>query len=223
MFTPFDLNAFLAGGTYFEYAGSLTAPPCAEVATWLVRREPIIASDAQVAMLHNHIMEMTALFGNNRATMPLNGRPVAVRMAVRDMPPPAAPKVHLPVGPNPATDRSFRAMKWAKDALKIAKASTDYIRDLDIRLRNAAEAHAEALAPDLMHARAMAATSPPPVHNVGPIDMAKTAATMAGALATAARNAIAQAAGALTIEAKQAAAVQAAAAANSVPIATVAP
>merc|ERR1719217_1935911 len=223
MFTPFNLNSLLEGGTYFEYAGSLTAPPCAEVATWMVRREAIMASDMQVAYLHDKIMEMTALFVNNRATMPLNGRPVAVRMAVRDMPPPSAPSVHLPVGPNPAQDRSFRAMKWAKDALKIAKASTDYIRDLDIRLRNAAEAHAEALAPDLMHARAMAATSPPPVHNVGPIDMAKTAATMAGALATAAQNAIAQAAGALTIEAKQAAAVQAAAAANSIPVATVAP
>merc|ERR1719217_444440 len=182
-----------------------------------------MASDMQVAYLHDKIMEMTALFGNNRATMPLNGRPVAVRMAVRDSPPPAAPKPPPISGPNPATDRSFRAMKWAKDALKIAKASTDYIRDLDIRLRNAAEAHAEALAPDLMHARAMAATPPPPTHNVGPIDMAKTAAAMAGALATAAQNAIAQAAGALTIEAKQAAAVQAAAAANSVPIATVAP
>merc|ERR1719421_2057490 len=137
---------------------------------------------------------MTAMFGNNRATMPLNGRPMAVRAAVRDRPPPSPPEPQIPAGPNPHTDRSFRAMKWAKDALKIAKASTDYIRDLDIRLRNAAEAHAEALAPDLMHARAMAATSPPPTHNVGPIDMAKTAAAMAGALATAAQNAIAQAA-----------------------------
>merc|ERR1719487_1680462 len=57
MFTPFDLNSLIAGGTYFEYAGSLTAPPCAEVATWLVRREPLLASDQQVAMLHNNIME----------------------------------------------------------------------------------------------------------------------------------------------------------------------
>merc|ERR1719158_459319 len=132
--------------------------------------------------------------------MPVNGRPMAVRAAQRDIPPPAAPLPPMPAGPNPHTDRSFRAMKWAKDALKIAKASTDYIRDLDMRLRNAAEAHANALAPDLMHARAMAGTPPPPVHPVGPIDMAKTAATMAGALATAAQNAIAQAAGALTIE-----------------------
>merc|ERR550537_38053 len=142
-------------------------------------------------MIHDKIMETTALFGNNRATMPLNGRPVAVRMAVRDMPPPKAPPVHLPVGPNPATDRSFRAMKWAKDALKIAKASTDYIRDLDIRLRNAAEAHAQALAPDLMHARAMRNTPAPPVVQTTPIDMAKTATAMAGALATAAQGAIA--------------------------------
>merc|ERR1719454_1701609 len=115
--------------------------------------------------------------------MPLNGRPVAVRMAVQDTPPPAAPLPPTVQGPNPATDRSFRAMKWAKDALKIAKASTDYIRDLDVRLRNAAEAHANALAPDLMHARAMAGTTPPPVVQVTPIDMAKTSESMANALA----------------------------------------
>jgi len=223
IFDPFDLGMLLQGGTYFEYAGSLTAPPCAEVATWMVRREPIMASDQQVAYLHNKIMEMTALFGNNRATMPLNGRPVAVRMAVQDTPPPAAPKPPMPSGPNPATDRSFRAMKWAKDALKIAKASTDYIRDLDIRLRNAAEAHANALAPDIMHARAMAGTPPPPMHPVGPIDMAKTATSMANALAKQAAAAINNAAQQLTVEAKQAAAVQAAAAANAMPMVTLAP
>lgn len=223
IFTPFDLNHLLTGGTYFEYAGSLTAPPCAEVVTWMVRREPVLASDVQVAYLHNKIMEMTALFGNNRATMPLNGRPVAVRMAVRDMPPPKAPLPVMPSGPNPHTDRSFRAMKWAKDALKIAKASTDYIRDLDIRLRNAAEAHANALAPDLMHARAMANTPPPPAHDIGPIDMAKTATAMANKLAISAQTAIASAAQQLTVEAQQAAAVQAAAAASMVPIATIAP
>jgi carbonic anhydrase len=224
IFDPFDLNLLLQQGTYFEYAGSLTAPPCAEVATWMVRREPVMVSDQQVAYLHNKIMEMTALFGNNRATMPLNGRPTAVRMAVRDAPPPTAPLPPMPSGPNPATDRSFRAMKWAKDALKIAKASTDYIRDLDVRLRNAAEAHANALAPDLMHARLMAGTTPPPpMHPVGPIDMAKTAESMANALAKQAAFAINTAAQQLTIEAKQAAAVQAAAAANAMPMATIAP
>jgi len=223
IFEPFDLNMLLKDGTYFEYAGSLSAPPCAEVATWMVRREPVMGSDQQVAMLHNKIMEMTALFGNNRATMPLNGRPVAVRAAVRDMPPPAAPKPQMPSGPNPATDRSYRAMKWAKDALKIAKASTDYIRDLDIRLRNAAEAHANALAPDLMHARDMALTTPPPVVQVTPIDMAKTSESMANALAKQAAAAINTAAQQLTVEAKQAAAVQAAAAANAFSAATVAP
>jgi hypothetical protein len=222
-FTPFDLNELLKDGTYFEYAGSLTAPPCAEVATWMVRREAVKASDMQVKYIHDKVMEMTALFGNFRATMPLNGRPVSVRAAVRDMPPPKAPVPPLPAGPNPQTDRSFRAMKWAKDALKIAKASTDYIRDLDIRLRNAAEAHANALAPDLMHARAMANTPPPQSHASGPIDMAKTATAMANTLATAAQNAINVAAQTLTAEAKQAAAVQAAAAANSVPVVTLAP
>ena len=36
------------GGTFLEYAGSLTAPPCSEIVTWFVRRDPLMASDDQV-------------------------------------------------------------------------------------------------------------------------------------------------------------------------------
>jgi hypothetical protein len=46
-------------------------------------------------------------------------------------------------GPNPKTDREYRAMNWARDALKTAKSATDYVRGLDNRLRNASQAHAD--------------------------------------------------------------------------------
>merc|ERR1719240_2330472 len=108
-----------------------------------------MASDKQVHYLHSAIYKTTAGFGNYREVMPLNGRVVAVRQAVQEDPPPKAPEMSIPLGPNPRTDREFRAMKWAKDALKMAKSATDYIKDLDFRLRSAAKAHAEALAPQL--------------------------------------------------------------------------
>ena len=38
------------------------------------------------------------------------------------------------------SDREFRAMKWSMDAMTIAKGATDYVKDLDMRLRNAAQA-----------------------------------------------------------------------------------
>lgn len=203
---PWDLNNLLRGGTYFEYAGSLTAPPCAEVVTWFVRREPVLASDLQVLYLHDGIYGTTADFGNYRSVMPLNGRTIAVRQAVMEEPPPKKPEMSIPLGPNPRTDREFRAMKWAKDALKIAKGATDYIKDLDMRLRSAAQAHANALAPSLTPAAVP--TAPPTAvqaQGVQPIDIAKTADSMAQSIAQAAKEAIASAAQQIGVEAKAAA------------------
>lgn len=190
-YIPFDLNQLLDGGTYFEYAGSLTAPPCAEVVTWFVRREPLLGSARQVAILHDAIFQISADFGNFRSTMPLNGRPVAIREARREVPPPPIPPPP-PAGPTPNTDREFRAVKWSWDALKIAKAATNYVKDMDSRLRHAAYAHAKVMAPDLM-AHHEAATPPPPPRPVGPpipMEMAKTTQTMAAAISKAARQAI---------------------------------
>jgi len=207
---PMDLNQLLQGGTFMEYPGSLTAPPCAEIVTWFVRREPVMCSDKQVIALYDEIMATTAATGNARSTMPMNGRTVRVRQAVREEPVLTAPDMSIPLGPNPRTDREFRAMKWAKDAMKIATASQDYVRDLDNRLRNAAIAHANALAPDLMpeaptkeeQMAKLAALNPPAT----PIDMAKTAETMAKAIATAAKEAINDAAKQISVEARAAAA-----------------
>lgn len=209
-----DMNKLLEGGTFFEYAGSLTAPPCAEIVTWFVRREPLKASSQQYALLHNALYEMSADFGNFRSVMPINGRPIAVRNGVREEPPPTPPIPSIPIGPNPRTDREFRAMKWAKDALTVATSATDYIKDLDQRLRRAALAHARALAPDLtdMVEPAVAPTAAPNTGPAGPsaMDIEATAAHMATSINEAAGTAIAEAKATIAREA-QAAARQAAA------------
>jgi len=141
----YDLNTLMQGGHFYEYAGSLTAPPCAEIATWLVRKDSIKASDKQLMYLHDAIYKTTADFGNYRSLMPLNGRTIAMRMArFEEAFVTIAPPVQVEKWVNP---REVNAMKWAVDAMKMAKASTDYVKNLDMRLRNAAQAHAAALAP----------------------------------------------------------------------------
>merc|ERR1719281_1973940 len=142
-----------------------------------------MASDDQVLVLYDLLFMITMSFGNYRTTMPLNNRPISIRQAVKEEPPLKAPEMAIPLGPNPRTDREFRAMKWAKDALSIAQHSQNYIRDLDSRLRNAAIAHANALAPDLMpdHVKSGGAGALPTPAPAGaePIDIAKTAESMA--------------------------------------------
>jgi len=201
---PMDVNQLLQGGTFMEYAGSLTAPPCSEIVTWFVRRDPIQASDEQVLVIHDELYKISTAFGNYRTTMPLANRPISIRQGVKEEPPLKAPEMAIPLGPNPRTDREFRAMKWAKDALKIAQHSQNYIRDLDQRLRNAAVAHANALAPDLMPDNVKAGGLPPPSSEdsgPAPIDIAKTAESMATSIATAAKEAIADATRQISIEA----------------------
>merc|ERR1719161_3373557 len=176
-----DVNQLLQGGTFMEYAGSLTAPPCSEIVTWFVRRDPLMASDDQVVVIHDELYRISAAFGNYRTTMPLQNRPISIRQAVKEEPPLTAPEMAIPLGPNPRTDREFRAMKWAKDALAIAQHSQNYVRDLDQRLRNAAIAHANALAPELMpddlHADGGAAAAAGET-GATPMDIANTAESM---------------------------------------------
>merc|ERR1719321_990224 len=205
--TPMDINTLVQGGTFMEYAGSLTAPPCSEIVTWFVRRDPLMASDEQVLILHDDLYASSSAFGNYRTTMPLQNRPIGIRQAVKEDPPLTAPEMAIPLGPNPRTDREFRAMKWAKDALAIAQHSQNYVRDLDTRLRNAAVAHANALAPDLMPEHVKAGAPPPPVNepSVEPVDIAKVADSMSKSIATAAKEAIADATNQISIEARAAA------------------
>mmetsp|Transcript_71539 Transcript_71539/g.205237 ORF Transcript_71539/g.205237 Transcript_71539/m.205237 type:complete len:638 (-) Transcript_71539:68-1981(-) len=115
LFFPADvLPSMIEGGTFFAYEGSLTAPPCTEAVTWLVRREPMTFSRTQYNMLYDRIMEASSDQGNYRAVMPLMGRTIAVASGVAGLPPPPpaigsmnmlapapapAPGAPAPVGP----------------------------------------------------------------------------------------------------------------------------
>merc|ERR1719487_352117 len=75
-FLPLNLSTLVAGGTYFHYKGSLTSPPCTEDVTWFVRREPVMASDAQVKLLTEAMATPTRGKMNYRTCQPLATRPV---------------------------------------------------------------------------------------------------------------------------------------------------
>jgi len=64
-----DPSVFLpATLTAFQYAGSLTTPPCSETVSWNLLAQPIQASASQIARLHG-------LLGDNaRPVQPLNAR-----------------------------------------------------------------------------------------------------------------------------------------------------
>lgn len=59
---------------FFQYAGSLTTPPCSEGLQWFVMTHPIEMSDAQIAAFQR----LPHLNPNNRPVQPLNGRTIAI-------------------------------------------------------------------------------------------------------------------------------------------------
>mmetsp|Transcript_10257 Transcript_10257/g.16743 ORF Transcript_10257/g.16743 Transcript_10257/m.16743 type:complete len:490 (-) Transcript_10257:27-1496(-) len=145
----YDLNTFLTGGTFFDYGGSFTEPPCGETVTWLVRNEPIPASLTQMMYLQQAVGLTTNGNGNYRSLMPLNGRMIRQRAAVLGEPALVIP-VEVPLPPvNPVNDRLVQAARMSMDAMKYAQAATYMMRDLDARMHDAAQAHASALAPRL--------------------------------------------------------------------------
>eukprot|EP00443_Scrippsiella_acuminata_P119972 CAMPEP_0115626940 /NCGR_PEP_ID=MMETSP0272-20121206/28607_1 /TAXON_ID=71861 /ORGANISM="Scrippsiella trochoidea, Strain CCMP3099" /LENGTH=386 /DNA_ID=CAMNT_0003063319 /DNA_START=13 /DNA_END=1173 /DNA_ORIENTATION=+ len=143
-----DITALLRGAPFLGYAGSTTAPPCAETVTWLVRSQPVLASDTQVRYLYDAVYASTGGRGNYRVAMPLQGRDIVPYRAVLELAPsiPYDPAEAVQSG-SMQTDREYRSMKWAKDALRIATASLDYVRNLDQRLHGAAQASSAALRP----------------------------------------------------------------------------
>jgi carbonic anhydrase len=56
---------------YYRFNGSLTTPPCSEGVWWLVMKQPVSASKAQVGQFSK-----TIGFANNRPTQPVNARPL---------------------------------------------------------------------------------------------------------------------------------------------------
>lgn len=108
-----------------------------------------MASNTQVRMLHDRIFEQTKWYGNFRATMPLSDRKIEFVKAAhveREKPP---PNVALGLGPNPKLRPPSQAQKVADEAAKIATQATEHMVDLDRRLRNAANVHADKLSPKL--------------------------------------------------------------------------
>ncbi|CAD7924034.1 unnamed protein product [Amoebophrya sp. A120] len=138
---PVDFAQFYGeGGEFVEYGGSLTAPPCAETATWFVRKEPVAGAEADVPKFATAIMQMTNGQGNNRQPMPLNGRPVALRTAVQENPPAAQPPASMSASGSQSegekqSQREYQALMWAKEAMEEAKAAKEYVKTLDDKLR----------------------------------------------------------------------------------------
>lgn len=148
-----QLGDLLLGGTFLEYAGSLTAPPCMEEVQWLVRSEPLTASFTQVQHLASALSGMTSNQGNYRATMPLNGRNIVVRRAVAEAslplsgaaagaeaanhghPQPAVVPRATKTS-NPPSGASIEASMEAAEALALATNATDQLAGLDWRLHS---------------------------------------------------------------------------------------
>ncbi|MBK6427845.1 MAG: carbonic anhydrase family protein [Blastocatellia bacterium] len=56
----------------YRYEGSLTTPPCSEGVKWIVLKEPVQMSEAQIKGFRS------ILWKNNRPVQPLNGRRLIV-------------------------------------------------------------------------------------------------------------------------------------------------
>jgi len=136
--------------TFWMYDGSMTAPPCAETVRWFVRREQLLASDAQIRVFDAAMRNMTSLLGNYRTTMPWNDRkPIVWRSKQGPVGPvpPSADKPHgrLRSGPFPRTDNELQAVKQAELADALGGQAVEYVKDLETRIGTAADQHLENL------------------------------------------------------------------------------
>lgn len=159
---PLRLGRWLEGATFATYRGSQTLPPCKENMVWLVRRDPIQASDEQVSALFLRLFETSDGFGTYRTVMPVNQRPIMYWTAKAEVPiKPVRPARGMP------SSKELRVM--SEDAITIAKAASDYARDMNARLAQAAVAQQEdwsastgPTAPPLVMGAAPVAVTPPP-------------------------------------------------------------
>lgn len=68
--TGLDINKLLPNHLqYYRFSGSLTTPPCTEGVRWVVLKEPMSVSKAQIDAFRHAIHH-----NNNRPIQPLNGR-----------------------------------------------------------------------------------------------------------------------------------------------------
>uniref|UniRef100_A0A7S4S209 Alpha-carbonic anhydrase domain-containing protein n=1 Tax=Alexandrium monilatum TaxID=311494 RepID=A0A7S4S209_9DINO len=125
----------------------MTVPPCAEVVTWLVRTEAVVVPLEHVHRLRARVFALEGGTGNNRATMPLNGREVSVLAAARWAgPPPAGTTGGVPpgsgagVGWQEATERELRAATRADAAMRVAERAEEHLKGLGARVQEVAEA-----------------------------------------------------------------------------------
>jgi len=141
------VTPFYTGGTFFEYKGSLTAPPCAEQVSWLVRREPLKASKEQVTLLEEQIYKSNRDYGNYRDTMPLAGRPIYVRRGLNDEP--AAIGEGAPFWDANVTRASdFKPVATAKTAVEEARHVARTAQAVDDAAIAASTAHANTMSED---------------------------------------------------------------------------
>ena len=67
-YNPFDLLP--ANKSYFSYQGSLTTPPCSEVVHWMVMKNKVTATTAEINAFADILQD------NYRPVQPLNGRTI---------------------------------------------------------------------------------------------------------------------------------------------------
>merc|ERR1719172_475656 len=182
-----DLNEWLRG-TFFEYQGTTTVPPCAK-AQWLVRREALRLSKGQLSNLTQAINEASAGYGNYRNVQALEDRMVRVRESVKETPIPGWPTVFKPPNaaepPPVAGSRIYKALRTEKDALTVTKLTGDYLNDLDRRIQESGQAHAAIVSAPLPGTAAAAAAA---------ADVPKTSADMQSIVSEAIKGAADQAA-----------------------------
>lgn len=138
---PWDLNQLVQGGTYLEYHGSLTAPPCTDIATWLVRLSPVMASDAQVNALMGAVYATNGGIGNYRAEMPLSGETLRAWTTTYTPDPLAAVDSAASVAGGAMTTTTkqptpseVEALRQAHAALSTAKQITEHVDALEKQL-----------------------------------------------------------------------------------------
>ncbi|XP_014469159.1 PREDICTED: carbonic anhydrase 1-like [Dinoponera quadriceps] len=69
IFAPFDRD-------YYTYNGSLSQPPCSEIVTWIIQKEPIVISALQVERFRKICSVDGPLLLNCRPVQPLNERDI---------------------------------------------------------------------------------------------------------------------------------------------------